>query len=178
MASYLWLEERTHGIMVCKNKASGQKRYLFMGMDEWAWLAEESIQRATRVNQHIAAGTIPPVTGYDAEVCPKCSRRSQCLPGEQPIGADVILSDEMADRLARREELVPLRKEYEALDDSIKAAMKQLAGAHSGTWLCEDWVLQVKQEQQHRKAQVERDLVVTKVAIRRAKGGSDEPAAE
>jgi len=179
MASYLWLEERSHGIMVVKNKTSAQKRFLFMGMDEWSWLAEESIQRATRVNQHLADGTMPPVTGYDAEICPKCSRLAQCLPGERPIGADVILSDEMAERLARREELDPLRKEFAALDDSIKASVKQLAGKSAGTWLCEDWVLQVKCRDQHYKALPERDLVVTTVTIRRAKGGSqDEPAAD
>lgn len=174
MAAYLWLEERAQGIMVMKNKASAQKRYLFMGIEEWAWLAEESLQRATATNKHVAAGTLPPVTDYDAEVCPKCSRRAQCLPGERPIGADVILSEEMAERLARRERLEVGRREYAALDQSIKASLKELAGGSAGTWVCEDWVLQVKQEKQQRKAQPERELVVTKVVIRRAKGGSDE----
>lgn len=178
MAAYLWLEERAQGVMVVKNKASAQKRHLFMGMNEWSWLAEESLQRATEANEHLAAGSLPPVTDYDAEVCPKCSRRVQCLPGERPIGTDVILSEELEERLARREELARYRSEYTALDASIKDSVKQMAAGFPGTWLCEDWVLEVKQEQQHRRAQPERDLTVTKVVIRRAKGDADESAGE
>ena len=177
LSSYLWLEERPAGILVLKNKANSQKTYLRMDMDEWVWLAEECLQRAARVNAHLAAGTVPPVTGWDADVCPNCSRRLVCMPGEQPIGADVILSAEMQDDLARREELIAPHKEYEALDSSIKAATKKIAGeGGSGIWICGDYTLQVKSRNQHYKALPERDLVVTTVAIRRAKGQSDDGA--
>ncbi len=176
---YLWLEERPAGIFVLKNKQTGAMRYLPMHLDDWVGLAANLIERCQQANAHIAAGTIPPVTGYEEDVCRRCRVRSACLPGEVGPGADVILDEEMAEALKRRDELAQAAKDYERFDDWVKAQLKALAGDKSGVWVCEDWALEVKQSVQHRKATPEKDLAITRISIRRAKGdASNDTAAD
>ena len=176
---YLWLEERPAGIFVLKNKQTGQLRFLPMHMDDWIGLAANLVEKCRAVNAHIAAGTVPEVTGYDEEVCRRCRVRTACLPGEAGPGADVILDEEMVESLRRRDELAPAAKAYAEFDAWVKSQMKALAGDGGGLWVCEDWTLEVKQTAKHLKALPARDQVQTSVVIRRVKGGSqDEPAAE
>ena len=180
LTMYLWLEERAAGIFVLKSKQTGALRFLPMHMDDWVGLAANLVELARAANAHIAAGTLPEVTGYEDAVCSRCRVRSACLPGEQGIGANVILNDDMADLLLRREELSPLAKEYDGIDAQIKSSVKAIAKDQSCSgvyhpnndmWICADWLITVKQSQRHMKALPERDTVATTVTIRRAKGG-------
>jgi len=176
---YLWLEGRPAGIFVLKNKQTGRLRFLPMHMDNWVGLAADLVERCKQVNAHIAAGTIPEVTGYEDAVCNRCRVRGACLPGERGMGADVILNEDLEEALHRREELAAAAKEYGERDAFVKSQVKALAGDNSGTWACQDWLLEVKRTTKHLKAQPERDSMQTTVTIRRAKGGSDEsPATE
>ena len=178
LGTYLWLESRSVGIFVLKCKQTNQYRYLPMHMDDWVGLIANAVERCKQANLHLAAGTLPEVTGYAEDVCRRCRVRSACLPGEVGPGAEVILDEEMAEALRRREELSPLAKEYADLDEFAKSRVKALAGNTPGAWICEDWTLEVKRTAKHFKAQPERDQVQTSVSIRRAKGGSDEPSGE
>ena len=175
---YLWLEERTSGVFVLKNKQTGQLRFLPMHMDDWVGLAADLVERCKQSNAYIAAGILPEATGYEDEVCRRCRVRNACLPGEAGIGADVILDEEMEMALQRRDELAPAAKDYERFDAWIKAQMKALAGENAGIWVCKDWTLEVKQSVQHYKAQPETDRAITRISIRRAKGDANEPAAD
>jgi len=174
---YLWLEERPAGIFVLKNKQTGQLRFLPMHMDDWVGLAANLVERCRVVNAHIAAGTVPQVTGYEEEVCRRCRVRTACLPGEAGPGAEVILDEGMVMALERREALAPAAKDYEQFDAWVKSQMRALAGDNAGVWVCEDWALEVKQSVQHYKAQPETDRAITRISIRRVKGGTNEPTA-
>jgi hypothetical protein len=182
LVMYLWLEGRPAGIFILKCKQTNEFRFLPMHMDEWIGLAANAVERCKEVNAHIAAGTLPPVTGYEQAVCGRCRVRSACLPGEAGPGADVILDEAMVEELQRRDDLAAAAAQYKESDEYVKSQIKALAGGKAGLWICQDWELEVKLVAKHFKAkpaQPESDRVDTQVGIRRLRGAStDEPAGE
>ena len=175
---YLWLESRDTGLFVLKCKATNEFRFLLLKLDDTIGLIADAVEQCKQANAHIAAGTLPPVTGYEDAVCRRCRVRNSCLPGEAGVGAEVILNEEMEEALRRREELAPATKEYEALDSYVKAQTKALAGTRDGVWIAADWELRVTHRTQQRKAQEARELTVTTVGIRRMMDTSEEADSE
>jgi len=169
LLTYLLLEEQPVGIFVLKNKVRGALKYLPMVLDEWLDLGERLLRLCEEVNRHLAEDSEPPVTGYEEAVCGRCRARMVCLPGEAGPGAIPIIEEEMAEALARREELKPLAEEYAEVDGLVKEKAKAAAEV-DGDLVCADWLLSVKTVRREMKAQAERTLSHREVRIRRVKG--------
>jgi len=86
--------------------------------------AESLLRKAERVNRAVENGPIPDRTD-DAAVCQPCPYKLHCLPSEDfGPGAELLDDPDLLAQLHRRDELAPLRAEYEATDKAIKTAMK------------------------------------------------------
>lgn len=168
---YLWLQEEAAGWFVLKNKVTGELKFLLLRMEEWVDKAEILLGRCAEINSHVAAGTCPEVMGYEEAVCSKCSMRSICLPGEAADGAIPLMEGELEEQLARREELRPLRDEYEELDEAVKSRVKR-AVEGDGVAVCGDWEMVVKSRTVNYKAKDASTAVQRIVTLRRLGGGA------
>ena len=69
---------------------------------------------------------------YRPELCDRCPFASLCLTDVTNKPADFINNEILEEKLHRREELTLLKKEYEELDEEIKATFKQIPHAFVG----------------------------------------------
>jgi CRISPR/Cas system-associated exonuclease Cas4 (RecB family) len=125
MLCYLMMSEKQEGIMLFKNKTSGEKHQVNFVLDDEALDYTESIlQKLTRVNAHVKAGTLPDVVkSDDCKGCPFCS--TLCFPGQEYGPGFSVMSDaDLEEKLERREELAEAAGEYEDLDKEIKDSVK------------------------------------------------------
>jgi len=85
-------------------------------------LGEVLLKRAEAINTHVAAGTLPEPIGEEMW-CNGCPFAHICLP--EQIGKEVeIDTGELATMLDRLEELKPIVKEYEEIDEQVKEIVK------------------------------------------------------
>jgi len=125
MLCYLMMSEKQEGIMLFKNKTTGEKHQVNFVLDDEALDYTESIlQKLTRVNAHVKAGTLPDVVKIDdCKGCPFCA--TLCFPGQDyGPGFNVMSDADLEAKLERREELAEAVGEYEDLDKEIKDSVK------------------------------------------------------
>jgi len=125
MLCYLMMSEKQEGIMLFKNKTTGEKHQVNFVLDDEALDYTESIlQKLTRVNAHVKAGTLPDVVKIDdCKGCPFCA--TLCFPGQDyGPGFNVMSDADLEAKLERREELAEAAGEYEDLDKEIKDSVK------------------------------------------------------
>jgi len=125
MFCYLMMTAKQTGFMLFKNKATGEKHQVVFTLDDPALdYAESILQKLTRVNAHVKAGTLPDVVKIDdCKGCPFCS--TLCFPGQDyGPGFNVMSDADLEAKLERREELAESAAEYGALDDEIKDAVR------------------------------------------------------
>lgn len=107
------------GILVCIDKATGLLAQVNVPLD-WDY-AESLIQRAVRINEHVAAGTLPDRIPFHEETCPRCDFFHICLPdmvGRDPL---IFLEDETVEEILHERSLVVAQaKEYDRLDKRAK----------------------------------------------------------
>lgn len=134
---YLLMDNKEQGLFLFKDKVSGSIKEIWMNIDYD--LGEETLKRAEAVNAHVAAGTLPDPINQDMW-CDGCAYAHICLPDH--IGKEVeIDTGNLAEMLDRLEALKDAKKEYEEIDEQVKAAVegreKILAGSWfiSGKWL-------------------------------------------
>ena len=85
-------------------------------------MGEETLQRAKAINEHIKTGTMPDPIGEEMW-CNGCPFAHICLP--EQIGKEVAVdTGELATMLDRMEELKPIVKEYEEIDEQVKETVK------------------------------------------------------
>ncbi|MDE2106465.1 MAG: hypothetical protein KGL39_55135 [Patescibacteria group bacterium] len=107
------------GAFLLKDKNSGDVKQIDVPLDYD--YAEQLVQKADRINAHVAAGTLPePID--DGEVCQSCDFRHIC-PVDINYGPPLRALDdpEVIDKLNLWERLKPLAKEFEAIDKEVKA---------------------------------------------------------
>jgi len=94
--------------------------------------AKNFLQRAEAINRHVAAGTLPDPIDNDLW-CEQCPFRHICLP--EHIGQEVeIDTTDLAVLLDRMEEIKPMTKEYEELDNQVKEMVKGREKILAGDW--------------------------------------------
>lgn len=69
---------------------------------------------------------------YRPELCDRCPFSSICLTDVSNKPADFINNEALEEKLSRREELAVAKKEYDELDEEIKATFKQIPHAFVG----------------------------------------------
>jgi len=120
---YMLLSNSEKMVFVFKNKSTGQLKEIWMDLDYQ--FAEELIQKATRINWHVNAGTIPDPIAWNEDICGRCPFAHICLPEARREALDLTDDPDLEVKLKRRHELAPLRKEYEEIDAEVKTAVKE-----------------------------------------------------
>jgi hypothetical protein len=125
-------------ILLCKNKGTGALAQVNVHLD--LVYAEELLQRAKRVEQHVAAGTMPDRIPFDPEVCGKCDFEALCMP--DVVGREIafIAEDIVLDLLRRREANALASEEYDHCDKTVKdfaRARPEESIVVSGEWSLE-----------------------------------------
>lgn len=118
---YMLMEGSEYGIMVFKNKTTGEKcQKLFRLEGDTLAYAEALLKKLETVNAHVALKTVPePALIDDCRGCPFA--KTACFPGEDyGPGVDILQDPELVTKLERRALLEPLAHEFDALDKAIK----------------------------------------------------------
>ena len=128
---YMLMSNIEKGVFLFKNKVSGAYKEIWMDLDYS--IGEEALKRAEAINAHLAAGTIPDPVEYSEE-CDRCGFVHIC--GVNHIGKEVeIDTGELATMLDRLDELKPVVKEYEEIDEQVKKAVEGREKVLAGNWL-------------------------------------------
>ena len=123
MNLYLLMDNVEHGAYVFKSKTSGWLKWISATLD-WT-LANMLLDRAKRLTDMVSSRTDPPPINYDDGICGRCGFLALCYPPKDfGEGAELIVDQEFIDQLTRYQELKPLSSEYEALDKTISARVK------------------------------------------------------
>ncbi|MGD0022629.1 MAG: hypothetical protein ABSC54_10045 [Smithellaceae bacterium] len=135
---YMLMSNKEKGVFLFKEKTSGQYKEIWMNIDYD--LGEETLKRAEAINKHITEGTMPEPIDYLPEACDECPFVHLCLPDRIGSAPEIIDSAELETILKRLEEIKPLTKEYDELDDRKKEILqgkeKVLCGNYfiTGKW--------------------------------------------
>ena len=135
---YMLMEGSELGLMVFKNKTTGEKcQKVFRLEGAMLEYTESILKKLEAVNAHVAAGTEPEAKLIDdCKGCAFC--KTACFPGaDYGPGIDILDDPELSVKLDRRGELEPLAKEFDGLDKEIKDGFKGKPGAVVGGWMIE-----------------------------------------
>jgi hypothetical protein len=126
LLTYMLMEGSETGIMLFKNKTSGEKcQKLFILDSEMMAYAETILKKLELVNEWVAKNDAPP-----AERIPDCEgcgfAKTSCFVGQDYGPGFELMMDaaEVEAKLERREALAQAAKEYDELDEEIKAQFK------------------------------------------------------
>lgn len=82
--------------------------------------AEELLAKAKAINKHVNEGTLPDKINRP-DICGRCEFAAYCMPELAGTGNMIINDDsELADMLQRRGELEPAKKEFDAIESTLK----------------------------------------------------------
>lgn len=141
---YCWKFEKEKGFFVLTNKLNGRIKIIEVPFD-WD-RADALLKKGERIYEAIAdqtGKTIPDACG-DISVCEECSMRYLCT--VERARTDTEIDDgELEDKINRRMELSPYKKEYEVVDSDIKALMRDRDRVLAGQFLVEKKIIH-KQE--------------------------------
>lgn len=134
MMTYLLLNSEEVGLMFLKNKVSGELKQLDIPLDYD--LGETVLQKCETINAHVDAKTLPDRIEWEEPVCGQCSFLEPCYPGRDfGEGLRVVDDAELEAMLKKREELTKAFKDYQEVDATLKAAVKEKTGLVIGDWL-------------------------------------------
>jgi len=138
MTLYLLMDNKEEGIFLFKNKTSGKMKEIIINLDYE--LGESLIRKAETINEYCAMNTLPDPIEWDDMVCGECGHLTTCNPLRLQKSLEIIDDDELLELLERRNELKEMAKEYEDIDDILKAKLegkdKLLIGSYfiTGSW--------------------------------------------
>ena len=114
---YLFMSNEEVGIMLLKNKQTGQLKQLIIHIDYEH--AEKIAKKLELVNKHVAEKTYPDrIT--DKAVCGYCDFRHICLPDEASESINILDNQELIELLEQREALKESAGDYDKLDKQVK----------------------------------------------------------
>lgn len=123
MMIYLLGAGEERGLFILKNKSTGELRFIEAQID--LVHAESLLERAKTIEAHVKDGTLPDRID-DAKECEHCPFLAHCAPDKVRQAAAMIETPEFVSKVDRREELDPLRREFDALDSEIKDTVKTI----------------------------------------------------
>jgi CRISPR/Cas system-associated exonuclease Cas4 (RecB family) len=138
MTLYLLMDNKETGFFILKNKSTGAMKEVEVNLDYE--LGEKLLQKASTINHHVEAGTLPEPIEWDDSICSQCGYLHVCNPVRTAKEIDIIDDDELLEMLAKRESLTQAHKEYEEIDGILKEKLegrdKLLIGDYyiTGSW--------------------------------------------
>jgi hypothetical protein len=126
LLTYMLMEGSETGIMLFKNKTSGEKcQKLFILDSEMMAYAETILKKLELVNEWVAKNDAPPAERIaDCEGCGFA--KTSCFVGQDYGPGFELMMDaaEVEAKLERRESLAPAAKEYDEIDEELKAQFR------------------------------------------------------
>lgn len=137
---YCWKFEKEKGFFVLTNKLNGRIKIIEVPFD-WN-RADALLKKGERVYAALAdcTGRTLPDACDDLSVCEECYMRHLCTAEHPRIEAEID-DGELEDKIRRRMELSPYKKEYEAVDADIKALMCGRDRVLAGQFLVEKQII-------------------------------------
>lgn len=128
---YMYYFAKEKGFFALTNKLTGQTKFIEMPFDyEYA---ESLLQKAERIYKALNENT-PPDSCEDVSVCENCSLQHIC--GQvRRIPADIELDGELENLINRKQELAAAKREYEDVNDEIKARVGEREKVITGSYL-------------------------------------------
>ena len=130
MTLYLFGNNEEAGLFILSD-LQGHYKLILITLDYGE--AETILQRLERNWESVKKKEYPPQIEYNDSLCNRCAYKHICLTEVKHEGAKFIDNTELEDRLARRDELEPLKDEFKALDEEIKATFKEIPEVYVGT---------------------------------------------
>lgn len=128
---YCLLSNKEKAVILFKNKVTGALKEIWVPLDYE--LGETLLKRAEEINKHVKEGTLPDPIEYNELLCGDCPYHHICLP--EHIGKEVeIDTTDLAVLLDRMEEIRPMTKEYEEIDNQVKEMVKGREKILAGNW--------------------------------------------
>lgn len=93
---------------------------VYLSYEDCEWI----LQRLERIHKNLANGEFSDRIPYEEKICGMCPFVQVCLPDVVHSGMEVIDEKEFESKLSRRDELKPLAKEFEEIDEQIKEKAK------------------------------------------------------
>lgn len=133
MQLYLLLSDSEEGVLLLKNKATGELKELWVKLD--MAFAEELVLKAETVNQYVERGETPPPIQWDEKLCGSCPFGHICLPEAKRDALEITDDPEIEAKLDRRAELDTAASEYDAIDKELKRLFRDKEKIVVGQWL-------------------------------------------
>jgi len=135
--------EQPIGVFILKNKVSYDLKDIWIPLDYD--LANELLDKATRINEAVAAGEPP--EGVETSYCRQCPFNLICKPLiTSGAGVEIFENSELEELLELRAENAENRKLFEQADRKVKTIFKDLPETFIvGNWFVEGKVIQRKE---------------------------------
>jgi len=152
LTTYLFLHDEPYGIMLLKNKVSGQLKQIIIPKDQG--LIDEILQKCGRINTHVEQNTLPDPIKWEDGVCGQCGYLHICYPGRDfGPGIELLDDEELEAMLDKRESLAASAKEYKEIDETVKIAFKERPCVLIGAWeITGKWV--EKKDSKHWRSRI------------------------
>lgn len=111
----------------------GAKKWFVLYLDLGE--CELLLQRLENVQAHLAAGELPDRIAYRDDVCGRCDYAGICLPDVMRTEAEILTDDILLADLQRREEIKAIAKEYDKIDESLKARLRGIPKGVAGDFM-------------------------------------------
>ena len=121
LMTYLYTEKEEEGFFYLKSIPQFQPKFIWIELDHN--YMESILKKTERIEKYVADGTLPPPIN-DASVCQYCGFLHICLPEIKQKELEFIDDPDFETKLLRRDEIAPLKREYDALDKEVKSYCK------------------------------------------------------
>ena len=111
----------------------GAKKWFVLYLDLGE--CELLLQRLETVQAHLSVGELPDRIAYRDDVCGRCDFAGICLPDVMRTAAEIMTDDVLLADLQRREQLKESAKEYDKIDESVKARLTEIPKAVAGDFM-------------------------------------------
>jgi hypothetical protein len=137
---YMMMEGVESGMIIFKNKTTGEMAQKDFYLNDWALEYLETIlKKLERVNEHVKNETIPEKQYIDD--CSRCPfSKTECFMNrDYGPGFEFLSDEEIEAKLKRYEEIAEIAQEYSKLDREIKEQFK------GRTAIIGDWMIESKE---------------------------------
>jgi hypothetical protein len=130
---YLLLFNYDKGLFILKRKQAKQLKIIEVALDYD--YAEGLLKKAEIVNKAIKENTAPEFLQSNPVECRRCPFFAKTCNPPMDFGKTQVIEDtELAKKLSRRDELVPLVSEYNKLDEEAKERFREIPAAICGNY--------------------------------------------
>jgi hypothetical protein len=138
--TYLLCDNKEHGLLALKPKSS-MGGYPLKLIDVYLWeyadYAESLLQKAEKINEHVAKKTLPNRIDYNENTCDSCAFRHICLPDAVRKEPDLDDNSQLIELLEEREQLKESYRKYNEINSLVKDICKDRPKILAGDYLIE-----------------------------------------